>query len=305
MSNFKSAFTKDGNWYKGNLHTHTTISDGLFSQQDIIRDYKEKGYDFLSITDHNIYSNYEDGIIDGILMLQGVERDVFVTGEQFKVYHIVGISNSDIINYEKGQKINKPDWTGMDTAQEMIDELKEHGNLAILAHPVWSRNELEDIISLENLDGIEIYNYGCDVECQHGNSELYWDSFLRRGMKVWGFATDDIHVENQKFGGWIVVKATSLTKHAISEAIYSGNFYSSSGPEFFEFYVSDNEAVVECSAVTTINYITYDHIGSCYYEDNQEITSAKHQLNGAEKYVRVEITDLVGRKAWSNPIFLG
>ena len=45
----------DGNgerWYKGNLHTHTTDSDGLKSPDDVKRLYKSLGYDFLALTDH-------------------------------------------------------------------------------------------------------------------------------------------------------------------------------------------------------------------------------------------------------------
>src|SRR3972149_4893317 len=38
---------------KGNLHTHTHLSDGLFSPEAVIARYRQLGYDFLAITDHD------------------------------------------------------------------------------------------------------------------------------------------------------------------------------------------------------------------------------------------------------------
>ncbi len=34
------------------------------------------------------------------------------------------------------------------------------------------------------------------------------------------------------------------------------------------------------------------------------IEDAKYALKGQEIYVRIEITDKLGRKAWSNPIYV-
>ena len=39
------------NWYKGNMHMHTTVSDGVLNPVDAIGVYREAGYDFIAITD--------------------------------------------------------------------------------------------------------------------------------------------------------------------------------------------------------------------------------------------------------------
>lgn len=39
-------------WQKGNLHTHTTLSDGRKTVEEAIALYRGQGYDFLAITDH-------------------------------------------------------------------------------------------------------------------------------------------------------------------------------------------------------------------------------------------------------------
>ena len=44
---------RDGNWYKGNLHTHTTQSDGAVSPEEMMACYRKAGYDFLALSDHN------------------------------------------------------------------------------------------------------------------------------------------------------------------------------------------------------------------------------------------------------------
>lgn len=39
-------FSKDGNWYKGNLHSHTIHSDGHLTPEEAVNIYKKHGYHF-------------------------------------------------------------------------------------------------------------------------------------------------------------------------------------------------------------------------------------------------------------------
>ena len=41
------------NWYKGNIHTHTTKSDGDADPEVVVNWFMEHGYDFLVLSDHN------------------------------------------------------------------------------------------------------------------------------------------------------------------------------------------------------------------------------------------------------------
>ena len=45
-------FSNKGNFFKGNLHGHSNYSDGKLTPEDVCNAYIEKGYDFISITDH-------------------------------------------------------------------------------------------------------------------------------------------------------------------------------------------------------------------------------------------------------------
>ena len=51
----------DARWYKGNLHTHTLWSDGDAPPEVTVSWYKNHGYDFLTLSDHNILSVGENG----------------------------------------------------------------------------------------------------------------------------------------------------------------------------------------------------------------------------------------------------
>ncbi len=46
------AFTAPGQFWRGNLHTHSTRSDGILSPEEVCRRYRDEGYDFLALTDH-------------------------------------------------------------------------------------------------------------------------------------------------------------------------------------------------------------------------------------------------------------
>lgn len=69
---FTDAFGKT--WYKGNLHTHTTNSDGAYTPEETIALYKSKDYDFLALTDHWFHG--EGRQEENFLLLNGTEFDV-------------------------------------------------------------------------------------------------------------------------------------------------------------------------------------------------------------------------------------
>ena len=65
-------------WYKGNTHTHTLNSDGDSTPDEVVRWYREHGYDFVVITDHNFLTS-----VDGLNALHGAdEKFLVVRGEE-------------------------------------------------------------------------------------------------------------------------------------------------------------------------------------------------------------------------------
>ncbi len=307
MKNFNS-FGMGGKWFKGNLHLHSTNSDGRLSPAEAATRYKEKGWNFIAFTEHNLYTHNKELNDGNFLVMPGVELDA-VNPDPFRIYHVVGVGKEPAgegNGFEAGHRFERPRWKGLESAQALIDTLKVKENLAIFCHPIWSRLELSDFIGLDSFFAMEIYNYGCEVENRTGLCIEYWDSLLRRGRKVWGVATDDAHhLLNDRCGGWIMVKCQELNQKEIVKALLEGRFYSSSGPEMYEFKVTEGTVHVECSPVKAVHFVAYETHGySCLAEGNETITSASYKLRGNEKYIRIECVDDHGKTAWSNPVFL-
>ena len=158
---------------------------------------------------------------------------------------------------------------------------------------------------------MEIYNYGTVNESATGYDETYWDVMLREGKQIFAFASDDNHndgIVEDACGGYIVVKAEELSHEAIVKNMLAGNYYSSSGPEIYDWGIRDGKAYVSSSPVYRIDFIA----GNCINDGtsivcrsvDETVESGEYVLKGHEKYVRVKCTDRYGKTAWSNPIFL-
>jgi hypothetical protein len=296
------AFGRSGKWYKGNLHAHTTSSDGAFTHDELLECYREKGYDFVAITDHNKCLD-PDVKSEDMLVIPGVEFNFYdmLTGAYF---HLVGIG------LEGG--VSLPERI---IAENAISMINARGGEVIVAHPYWLGLTLNDMAPLKKSLGIEIFNKTC-TSVGRGYSTVHWDDLLTSGRKTWGFAVDDTHGALTRFAGWVMVKSGSLDMPSIMESLRLGHFYSTQGPEFLDIAVSGSKLRVKCSPVSNIHFICSNRRGrneQFYrsYEQNKNyecidsvFTSAEYQIEGNEKYIRVEIVDSAGRWAWSNPIFL-
>lgn len=323
-------FSKEGNWYKGNLHCHTTDSDGSLTPAEVVQYYKKEGYDFLAISDHNIFSDYRrDFDCDEFIILPAVEASAVLykddsknRAERLSIHHIHGILGNEEMQRKAAKGLfshlqDYPEreycgsWNGAQVAQELQDDLKAHGCITIYNHPVWSRVREEDFIYTDGLTALEIYNYGTVNESATGFDFLRWDVMLRNGKRIFATASDDNHndgVVRDSFGGYIMVKAEALNHESMINAIINGNYYSSAGPSIYNWGIENDTAFVECSAVSRVNFMAGNYInagGSVIAESGKDdITRAEFPLRGNEQYIRVECIDRYGKTAWSNPIFL-
>lgn len=286
-----------GHWFKGNLHTHTTLSDGHYAPEERIRDYRERGYHFLAITDHGMV--YESRSFGGdFLVLGGLEVGARQPG--------LGATYHFVIPEASGLPALPQD----PTPQEVLALAGKSGALAILAHPYWSGLALPDLLAVEaGIIGLEVFNTVCEREIGRGVSSVHWDSLLERGGAPLGFAVDDSHTNRayirDVFQGWIMVKAESLDVEAILAAIRRGAFYSSSGPTIQDITLGDEGVSVRCSPAKCINFICHPPRGKqVLAEEGDELTQAEYIFRGNERYVRVECRDRLGRTAWSNPFRL-
>ena len=83
---FANPFEADGQWYRGNLHSHTTESDGRLSPGDVVEFYRSRGYDFLCLTDHNRVTDPGGLSSEDFLVFSGVETSPASSHHHTRLY---------------------------------------------------------------------------------------------------------------------------------------------------------------------------------------------------------------------------
>lgn len=281
-----------GTWFKGNVHMHTTSSDGQLTARQAAEFYAERGYDFMCITDHMVaFVGAESNDELPILTLDGVELHGEDDGGHF--YHVVCIGNVDGISQEM-------------SFAEAFARAQSQGSFLIWAHPHWSGNTAAEGMR-HGFHGIEVYNCGSQLAYGKGMGTFHWDECLRHGADMLGFATDDSHFIEAaplEAGGWIAVNAPELSIEALMASIRQGNFYSSSGPEFKTIYIEKgNRVVAETSPVVHARLV------GPRWENKYKGTVGRGLMEHTHfripddwAFARLEIADADGKTAWSNPL---
>jgi hypothetical protein len=289
-------FLQPGSWYKGALHVHTTRSDGRLSPLESMEFHRAHGYAFLVITDHDVVTDISEQSTPDFLNIPGVEVS-YGRNEIGQSYHVV------LAGVEQGAQV-RPSFGR--PLQEVIDRWQALAQLVFLAHPYWSGMILAEMLPLERLAGIEIFNTSSQTDLGKGLATVHWDDLLARGKHWYGFGVDDTHgVNDDAAGGWVVVRSESLTREAILQALNRGAFYSSSGPQILDFGIRDGVARVSCSEVVTINFIGMHQFGfQRRAAPGATIVDAEWPVDPRCRYLRVECVDGNGHAAWTNPLYI-
>ena len=302
-------FSSPGRFWRGNIHTHSTLSDGTFTPEKVIEAYQDAGYDFLQLSDHFV-EHYNWPIADtrkfrtkNFTTLLGAELHALKTSVG-ELWHIVAA----------GLPLDFEPCGENESGVEIANRAAKAGAFISIAHPAWSLLTIEDGLTMDMAHSVEIYNTGCDRECNRGDGTYLLDQLLNRGKRLSANASDDAHFkhgDHDAFGGWVHVKAPSLDPEEILESLKAGQFYSSQGPQIHALSISDGQVHIECSPVTSIaivggNSRTATRIGHA-------MTSASLNLSELEvswvptppsPWIRLIIADHAGKRAWSNPIWL-
>jgi len=303
----QKAFESTGNkMLKGGLHCHTTRSDGRMEPGDCIRKHADNGYDFLALTDHRFYNYANYAPETGVLIVPGMEIDAGITNNKGMCFHTVALGPDDETNlFKQDERLESARVSDQSEFQPMVDNLIKHNNIAFYCHPDWSRTPARSYDRIEGYFAMEIWNSGCVIETNTDyDNGLWWDEILMQGKKLFCVAVDDGHQEYQHCLGWVRVNAEKKV-NSILDALVNGAFYSSCGPEIYDFYVEDGVAYVKCSPCSRIHFL--NGIRPTYIrkaEAGTLKTESDIKLQDCWSYVRVVVEDEQGRKAWSNPIWL-
>ncbi len=275
-----------GPWLRGNLHTHTTASDGNLSPQDTVDAYAAMGYDFLAITDHDRVTPLDPLDPKGMTLIPG--NEITANGP-----HMIHVGAPERVEPFRDR-------------QSAIDAANALGGMIVMNHPNWEMHfnhcDQRTLAMLHGYTGIEIYN---GVTLRAEGSPLAtdrWDMLLIQGRRVWGFANDDNHDDIDRGVGWNVVQSASRSAEAILEALRMGRFYASTGVVIDEIRV-EGARIRVFSRNAQAYHVHYDY--GC----------VAARVNGSEldftvpedvpwHYVRIECFGPGAGQAWTQPFFL-
>lgn len=285
------------------LHIHTNVTDGRESPEKAAEIYKEAGYDAVVLSDH--WAWRESGEINGLRIISGAEynnqndgtyKDGFGNDATQGVFHILGI----------GAK-TEPKPKSRVNAQHFIDAIHEAGGIAILAHPAWSLNSVEQVKALSGFDATEIYN---TVSGVHASNRAYSgaivDMLANEGIILPLTAADDTHYyDNDCAVSYIMADVTGGdSDDDILNAVKSRNFYATQGPEIHIKKNGDGTVSVRCSTVSFVSFYSNSAFNPKRNVYGEDIIMATYTPSTFEKWVRAEVTDKDGKRAWSNIILL-
>jgi hypothetical protein len=298
----------DGLWLRCALHAHTTNSDGELAPGMLVRHYEWAGYDVLAITDHWVRT--QERSTKKLLVIPSTELNAWCGGPEHDA-HVLALgvqADPEIPASEFGQ------------LQEVVDWILENGGVPYLAHTYWSGLRTEQWEQCEGLLGLEVWNSGCELEVGRGDSSIHWDEALERGRPWYALATDDSHHPGYDSGfAWTWVRAAEKSQDAVLDALRTGAFYGSTGPEIHGVEVTDSEVTVRCSPAAAVTLYTgrargarvnagrlgYPN-GASAVERNDAglITHVRLERPWRQPYGRVEVLDAAGHRAWTNPLWI-
>lgn len=293
MITIASPYTDDGTWLRGNLHTHSTASDGTRDVEQVIDDYEARGYDFLAISDHDTFvdpAEYRDRT--DMTLLPAVE--VSAAGP-----HLLHVGTTEALSPDENR-------------QDVVDEITSRGELAIANHPNWQRDFdhwcQEQLGGTTGYHGIEIYNGLIETHPGAALATDRWDQLLAGGRQVWGFANDDSHRSGDVGSAWNVVQVDDPSPVAVIESLRTGRFYASTGVAIRDIRISKGEVTVETSNAGRIRLVSDHGIVQQTVEDSTASFRIPDQLihrHGSDQsYVRIECDGRAGARAWTQPMFL-
>lgn len=309
---------KEGNFYKANLHSHTTDSDGYLSPKALCELYKSHGYSVLCITDHDRMFDRSALCEDGFLVLNGFEHSVGQYSYTGRLVHIGMIATRPdikpfvMLTCPDASQLNDDEYTK--AVNNAVRIANENGFLCIQNHPRWSLDTDKECMDYEGFIGMEVYNHFSEIMGVEDYNVAMQQSLARKGKDVFAIMADDDHnkpgwvllqsnkfdITDTSFGGWIVIKAPSLTYDNIINALKNGDFYASTGPEFYELYITnENKLKVKCSEVKSITLSTQLRRGLTKFSRAESFTEAEFEIEEGTEFVQIAITDEYGKRAVS------
>ncbi len=292
---------------KGNIHTHTTWSDGDRPPEDVYAWYRDHGYAFVAVTDHN---KRTDPALFRALELPGVftiiaGEEVTMTGAHRQV-HVNALCHQRTIG---GRRFPTQD----EALVWAVRKITEQGGVALVNHPNfdWSLTA-RDLPFARGASLLEIHSGHPAVhgegDANHPSHEQMWDLALSRGEVLGGVAVDDSHHFGRHGRGaakpgkaWVEVIADAPDRRKICAALAKGRLYASSGVSLRRITIKGATYSLEIATPgVEVEFIGQggEHLARVFPGDDGK---AVYELHGGEGYVRARISTPDGKRAWTQP----
>ncbi|MBE6645406.1 MAG: PHP domain-containing protein [Ruminococcaceae bacterium] len=320
-----------GSFYKANLHSHSTLSDGNWTPEEMKRNYMAEGYSILAYTDHQVLICHNDLAEENFLPLNGYELDIPENdkpwGVSAKTCHLCLIA----LDKERTKQNIYHESVFIDRNAEMTDiaedrapierkydpefisnlikEAREDGFFVTYNHPVWSLESDGQYLKYHGMHAVEIVNYSsCVLGHDDRNSNLY-DNILHNDEEIFCVGADDNHNKYpidsplcDSFGGFTMIKAEKLEYSAVADALIKGHFYASEGPEIYELYYDTDDKLfhIKTSEAAYIIRTSGERYSTCFAAEKKGETVNEATFDfgrSLEGYVRFIVRDREGKEA--------
>mgnify|MGYP001488291579 CR=1 FL=1 len=298
-------------WFKGNTHAHTTESDGDSSPEYVATWYKDHGYDFLVLTDHNVFTDPEalGHLVDSTFLL--IPGEEVTSRFEDASIHVNGLNIPGLIEARQAESL-------VATIQSNVDAIREVEGVPHINHPNfrWSFG-VDELRQIENDKLLEIWNGHPTVHNEGGGGspglEEIWDILLTEGKVLYGIAVDDAHHFQGEFApdrvnpgrGWVSVNSPSLDALELMASLESGRFYARTAVSLSDIVVTGDRITIDISEAGDFRFSTVFSGASGVVLAETDENPATFDLGGRDVgYIRAKVTDSGGRVAWTQPVFV-
>jgi hypothetical protein len=289
---------------RGNIHTHTDLSDGHASPEEVARWYRDHGYAFLALTDHNLVAAAD------LVSRLSTPGFVILPGEEVSMWHHGRQTHINALCTR--QTIGGGDFPDAASALKRgIRLVRDQHGVALINHPNFdSAIERADVPHFAGANLIEIASGHGFVNSQgddtHPSHEQLWDQALSSGLDIMGAAVDDMHCLQSPGDppaypgkGWIYASVPVLDTPSLCHALADGLFVSSTGPVLRRVAVTANRYEVQPEDPAAV--VVFVGAGGRVLSTG----AGAYWLKGDEGYVRARIETSDGGRAWTPAVRVG
>lgn len=189
----------------GDLHIHSTESDGKPSPREVVLEAINKGLNAISITDHDTFR--------GSLKAARYARDI-TSGELVVVIGAeIRVAEGDILVYCPESPLDRIPRT----ATELVDEAHANNCITVAAHPYdLIRKGIGDLVKDIDIDAIEVFNAHSPPNANERALKV------AKELSKPGIANSDAHILDEIGSTYTLYDVEELSPEAVIDAIRLG-----------------------------------------------------------------------------------